>query len=235
MDLRALHQGGLRPLAVLRGAGHAPDKTFFGKGLQDAGALQQLEVGAAEFKVKHAQRSLAKARSDLAAPQALHRDVLKLREEQARQALVVLEGSDGAATAKADEGHAALAVAPPPKARRPRVSRAKTEIHSCFRCGKPGHTAATCLKTVAVPKAAERRLVQKAHLKNNVLAALVSRVKYTNPNLRSAAYESRQKAQCKVQQRRCFLDMARQTPLAMVLQMRSDGLFCDLHFQMENM
>ena len=71
-------------------------------------------------------------------------------------------------------------------------------------------------------------MVQQAHLKNKKVAKLVARLKYTGPKLRGQGYDTRAKAQCRVHQRRCFLDMARCTPMASVLNMKGDGLLCEL-------
>lgn len=208
--------------------GMSSTRPSFAQGLEAAGLLADLLVGAPSFRQRHAAKSLERARSDLAAPDALHPEVVKLRQAQEQEALVVLAAAEASAPATGDPNEQEAALVQRQRSIRKRVGRAKTEIHSCFRCGRAGRTAATCLKTVSVPHGAEKRLVQKAHLKNKAVAMLVARLKYTRPALRGQGYETREKAQCMVLQRRCFVDMARNTPLASVQTMKADGLLCEL-------
>jgi hypothetical protein len=162
--------------------------------LEESGLLEALVTARPELQREKAELVLMRA-EDRASRQERgpkeHPEIFKKRRLQQIEASSVLTGQQ-----KDDAMALAAASARPTtkKKQKERKYEAKpsTLLGHCSRCGGIGHNRTTCkLKDLQGDGIPQQTLIEWAYEQNKTLAALISRLKYTNISGRSDMYEQR--------------------------------------------
>jgi hypothetical protein len=199
------------------------ESASLGKALQKEGLLESLLNKRPELQVERAQRIVAKVAEETKSGKELHPEIKKLRLHQQIEASQILDSEDK---------QEALALVPLQKAscrKRKYKPQPKVLLPHCSICGDTTHKRQTCpfanLQGEGIP---ERTAVVMAHLQDKKKAAVTSRLKCAQIQLRSQKYESRPSHTSRAPVHRSFLAYSRAQPSEMAQMLEEDGLVWDL-------
>ena len=119
------------------------------------------------------------------------------------------------------------------KARRS-LSKARVQLSHCLKCGSTEHRSPTCPlnQNSEVLQDADVRDAQARALNDNrKTAKLVSHLKYTQVDQRSAEYEGKPRKRARAAVQRSFLSLSRMGPYDLTKVLIQDGLLADLEGQ----
>lgn len=194
--------------------------------LEESGLLEALVTARPELQREKAELVLMRA-EDRASRQERgpkeHPEIFKKRRLQQIEASSVLTGQQ-----KDDAMALAAASARPTKKKqkeRKYEAKPSTLLGHCSRCGGIGHNRTTCkLKDLQGDGIPQQTLIEWAYEQNKTLAALISRLKYTNISGRSDMYEQRPHQRSRAPLQRSFLEMLRAVPGDLATMLEEDGL-----------
>jgi hypothetical protein len=188
--------------------------------LEKEGILDELVANRPFFQSQRASRMLDKIEEEKG--QELHPEVKKLRALQQIEAIEILQG-------ESKEDALAIVSGTSKAPKRKYTPTARVLLPHCSACGSTEHKRHTCphkdLQGEGLP---ERSAVVPTHVRNKRQAAIVSRLKYTQIQLRSTEYENRATQMSRAPLKRSFLSLARASPGALANMLVEDKLISDL-------
>lgn len=190
--------------------------------LDKAGLLADLQEKRPALQHERASKMLRKVAEE--AGKEVHPEIKKLRAMQMVEASDILSG-------QAKQQALAVVAGPSKPTKRRYMPSARVLLPHCSVCGQTTHKRQACPHRALQGEgleAPQRSAVALAHLRNKKQAAVVSRLKYTQVQLRTAAYEDRASKMTRAPLSRDFLGISRATPEALTLAMLEDGLLDDL-------
>jgi hypothetical protein len=190
--------------------------------LDKEGLLADLQEKRPVLRFERARKMLHKIEEER--DKEVHPEIKKLRALHQIEASDILGG-------QAKQEALAIVAGPSKPIRRKYSPSAGVLLPHCSVCGLTSHKRQACPKKdlqgqgLQVP---EKHAVVLAHMKNKTQAAIVSRLKYTQIQVRTGAYEERAAKMARAPLRRHFLALSRASPEALALTLLEDGLLHDL-------
>ena len=157
----------------------------------------------------------------------LHPEIRRLRAKQAIEASSILQGEDKNNAMAVYSGKAAADLRK--KAKRSYSPTARVLLPHCLHCGHTHHKSPKCpYKNVDGSDTPGHALVSLAHQQNKQIARIVSKLKYTQIDVRAPGYESRATSMARAPLHMSFLSMARATVQGFVKMLDDEELITDL-------
>jgi hypothetical protein len=190
--------------------------------LDKAGLLADLQEKRPVLQLERARKMLHKIEEER--DKEVHPEIKKLRALQQIEASDILVG-------QSQQEALAIVVGPSKPTKRKYSPSARVLLPHCSVCGQTSHKRQSCPhkdlqgEGLQVP---EKHAVVLAHMQNKRQAAIVSRLKYTQIQVRTGAYEKRADKMARAPLKRHFLALSRASPEALALTLLEDGLLHDL-------
>ena len=198
------------------------DKADLKAALQAEGVLEGLQAQRPQLQIDRASKIMQKIEDEKPQGPQMHPEIRKLRRLQQIEAESILVGAD-----KAE----ALAIVAPTSKKRPRKysPSARVLLPHCSICGDINHKCQSCphrdRQGQGIPDQSPSVV---AYLRNKQMAATVSRLKYTQLQLRTKDFESRASKMARAPLARDFLSLARASPGDLARMLLDEQLLEDL-------